>query len=160
MPPQNIVLYGRSLGSGPSCHKATGTAHDEDGAVGGVILHAPFLSVYRIVLDSGCTLYGDKFPNVDLAPMMKSPVLLVHGTNDQIVPFYHSEKMNEALPPDCRTEPLFIEGMGHNNVHSGVRPQFVKHVTKFLEEHVIPYCGDEENAKPTRRKQKDVSLKL
>jgi len=65
--PENIVLYGRSLGSGPSCYLAARTA-DEGKSVGGLILHAPFLSVYRVVLDSGCTLIGDKFPNVDLAP--------------------------------------------------------------------------------------------
>jgi len=59
VPSKNIVLYGRSLGSGPSCYMASGTAESEDpslgGPVGGVILHAPFLSVYRIVIDPGCT---------------------------------------------------------------------------------------------------------
>ena len=72
VPAQNVVLYGRSLGSGPSCQLAAGTALSEDpedgGPVGGVILHAPFLSVYRIVIDTGCTVYGDKFPNIDQAP--------------------------------------------------------------------------------------------
>jgi abhydrolase domain-containing protein 17 len=140
IPNQNIVLYGRSLGSGPSCHLTAGTALSEDGPVGGLILHAPFMSVYRIVVDTGCTVFGDKFPNVDYAPMINSPVLLIHGTNDQIVPFYHSEKIYQALKPECRSRPLYIDGMGHNNVHSAVRPMFVDRVCEYLDRHILPFA--------------------
>jgi abhydrolase domain-containing protein 17 len=143
IPNKNIVLYGRSLGSGPSCYLASGSASEsregcEDGPVGGVILHAPFLSVYRIVIDTGCTVYGDKFPNIDYAPFIESPVMLVHGTADLIVPFNHSERLYEKLPPHTRAQPLFIDGMGHNNVHASVRPMFVERLTEYLEEHVWP----------------------
>lgn len=145
VPSQNIVLYGRSLGSGPSCYLASGTAQATDpslgGPVGGVILHAPFLSVYRIVVDTGCTVYGDKFPNIDYAPMIRSPLILVHGTADQIVPFNHSERLFEALPAESRARPLYVEGMGHNNVHSVVRPMFVARLNEYLEEHVWPKIG-------------------
>jgi len=142
VPAQNIVLYGRSLGSGPSCHLAAGSAISEDpesgGPVGGVILHAPFLSVYRIVVDTGCTVYGDKFPNIDCAPMIQSPTILVHGTADQIVPFNHSERLFEALPPESRARPLYIEGMGHDNVHSVVRPMFVARLNDYLDKEIWP----------------------
>jgi len=144
VPAQNIVLYGRSLGSGPSCHLAAGTALKEEsdpksgGRVGGVILHAPFLSVYRIVIDAGCTVYGDKFPNIDQAPFIRSPTILVHGTADQIVPFNHSERLFDALPKEAQARPLYIEGMGHNNVHSVVRPMFVSRLNEFLDENVWP----------------------
>lgn len=152
VPSSNIVLYGRSLGSGPSCHLAAGTKD----ALGGVILHAPFLSVYRIVVDTGCTVYGDKFPNVDYAPMINAPTLLIHGTNDQIVPFHHSERLHEALKKDAKVKPLFIEGMGHNNVHSAVRPMFVMRIVEFLQQHVEPGVerGDE-----TMNKYKQTSLR-
>ena len=147
VPARNIVLYGRSLGSGPSCHLAAQTSllskKDEElgvtgGSVGGLILHAPFLSVYRVVIDTGCTLPGDKFPNLDVLPMVKCPTLLIHGTSDQIVPFHHSERLFEAIPNDCRAQPLFIEGMSHNNVHAQVRPMFIDRLTKYLEEFVWP----------------------
>ena len=39
--------------------------------MGGLILHAPFLSIYRVVIDSGCTLPGDKFPNLDYLPFAR-----------------------------------------------------------------------------------------
>jgi fermentation-respiration switch protein FrsA (DUF1100 family) len=142
VPAQNVVLYGRSLGGGPSCFMAAGSAQSEDkslgGPVGGVILHAPFLSVYRIVVDTGCTVYGDKFHNIDYVPQIDSPVILVHGTADQIVPFNHSERLYEALPPKSRARPLYIEGMGHNNVHSVVRPMFIARLNHFLDTNVWP----------------------
>lgn len=147
IPAQNIVLYGRSLGSGPSCYMAAKTASEakgkllNDGPVGGVILHAPFLSVYRVVLETGCTVYGDKFPNIDFAPMADSPFILVHGRKDQIVPFNHSERLFNALPEHCRAKPLFIDGMGHNNVHAEVRPVFVDRLSDFLHDHVNPVGG-------------------
>lgn len=62
--PHQLVLYGRSLGSGPSCYLAHKTA-EEGNSVGGLILHSPFMSVYRVVVNLGFTVSGDKFPNVD-----------------------------------------------------------------------------------------------
>jgi abhydrolase domain-containing protein 17 len=146
VPSQNIVLYGRSLGSGPSCHLATKTALTKkdvdsppgEGPVGGLILHAPFLSVYRVVIDPGCTLYGDKFVNVDIIPMVRSPTLLIHGTSDQIVPFYHSQRLFEAISKEYQARPLYIDGMSHNNVHAQVRPMFVDRLTDYLRDHVWP----------------------
>lgn len=147
VPAQNIVLYGRSLGSGPSCQLAAKTAlltkqdaeyASEDGPVGGLILHAPFLSVFRVVIDAGCTLPGDKFANLDVIPMVRSPVMLIHGTVDQIVPFSHSERLYNAVIPQYRARPLYIEGMSHNNVHSQVRPMFVDRLMEYLESHVWP----------------------
>lgn len=144
------MLYGRSLGSGPSCYLATKTALESqaqklstvndgvDGPVGGLILHAPFLSVYRVVIDPGCTLPGDKFVNVDVLPMVRSPTILIHGTSDQIVPFHHSERLFDAIPREFQARPLYIEGMSHNNVHAQVRPMFVDRLTDFLREHVWP----------------------
>jgi len=144
IPPSSIILYGRSLGSGPSCFLAARTA-EEGNAVGGLILHAPFLSVYRIVLESGCTLPGDRFPNVDFAPSIRSPVLLIHGTKDSIVPFNHSERLFETVIEPYRADPVFIKGMGHNNVHASVRPLFIDRLRKYLDRHVVPNVRGEGN---------------
>jgi len=137
IPAHSILLYGRSLGSGPSCYLAAKTA-EEGEAVGGLILHAPFLSVYRIVLESGCTLPGDRFANVDYAPFIRSPVLFIHGTKDSIVPFNHSERLLDTIIEPYRAEPLFIKDMGHNNVHASVRPLFVERLREYLDTHVLP----------------------
>ena len=62
IPPSEIVLYGRSLGSGPSCYLAKKTA-EKGNSVAGLILHSPFLSIYRIVIDCRINLVGDMFIN-------------------------------------------------------------------------------------------------
>lgn len=60
--PRNIILYGRSIGSGPSCYLAAKTALAGE-TVGGLILHSPFLSVYKVVADVGVDVRGDMFNN-------------------------------------------------------------------------------------------------
>ena len=62
--PKQIVIWGRSVGSGPATYLASklslaGTQ------VGGLILESPFKSVFKIVMDMNCTVLGDKFPNAD-----------------------------------------------------------------------------------------------
>lgn len=129
--PKNIILYGRSLGSGPSCFLATKSA-EQGNSVGGLILHAPFLSIYRVVMDTRCTLIGDQFPNVDYAPHIRCPAFLIHGTKDNIVPFSHSERLHQEFPEEFRTKPFFINGMGHNQIHAVLRPVFIKRLLQFL----------------------------
>jgi hypothetical protein len=45
--------------------RATLGGRSGDEAPGGVVLHSPFLSVIRVVLDMGFTTIGDLFPNID-----------------------------------------------------------------------------------------------
>jgi fermentation-respiration switch protein FrsA (DUF1100 family) len=153
IPAQQIVLYGRSLGSGPSCYLAseTSSADDED-FVGGLILHAPFLSVFRIVIESGCTLYGDQFANIDYAPSIDTPTLLIHGKVDKVVPIEHSMQLYEAMDPESQTPPLFIDDMGHNNVQLAVREIFLGHLNNYLNEYVRPILS-------TRKEKKGANVK-
>lgn len=137
VPANQIVLYGRSLGSGPSCYLASETsAADDEDTVGGLILHAPFMSVYRIVFESGCTLLGDQFPNVDYVPNVRTPTLLIHGKKDKVVPVEHSMLLHDSLIADSKTPPLFIDEMGHNNVQLVVRDVFLDHINTYLDKYI------------------------
>ena len=60
--PQDVVLYGRSVGSGPSCYLAEKLCKYKENQIGGLILHSPFLSVVRVVLDMGLENSYDVFP--------------------------------------------------------------------------------------------------
>ena len=103
--PEQVVLYGRSLGSGPSCYLATKTAQQGRG-VGGLILQSPLLSAYRVAFNFRFTMVGDKFANIDYAPHIACPVFIVHGTQDEVVPFWHGENLFLALPQQWRAKPL------------------------------------------------------
>lgn len=131
--PRNVVLYGRSLGGGPSCWLADREWRRGAG-VGGLVLHSAFTSVFRVALNTGSfTVKGDQFPNIDRLGSLGCPVYVVHGTKDEIVPFSHGKALYDALPEACRTvEPFWAEGMGHNNIDADMPLLFFKNLKLFL----------------------------
>ena len=147
--PEQIVLYGRSLGSGPSCYLASKTA-TAGRTVGGVILQSPLLSAYRVAFNFRFTMVGDRFPNIDYAPHIRCPVFIVHGTQDEVVPFWHGEELFLSLPQEWRAKPFWVEGAGHNNIEAMLRPtgMFIAKLVEFLELHVAARRGTV--AKPSR----------
>jgi len=134
IPPHRIVLYGRSLGSGPSCYLAAKTSLSGQ-PVGGLILHSPFLSVYKVVADlNGLDLgmVGDLFHNEKRARNVRCPTLIIHGRDDEVVPFWHAPRLLAAVPPEFRAAPYYVEGMGHNHIESRCRERYVGVVSNFL----------------------------
>jgi abhydrolase domain-containing protein 17 len=140
--PEQIILYGRSLGSGPSCYLAKKTAQ-EGRSVGGVILQSPLLSAYRVAFNFRFTMVGDRFPNIDYAPNIKCPVFIIHGTQDEVVPFWHGQELFLALPQQWRAKPFWVEGAGHNNIEALLRSEgtFVRKLVEFLDLHVAARSG-------------------
>lgn len=141
--PEEIVLYGRSLGSGPSCYLAQKTANDGR-SVAGVILQSPLLSAFRVAFNFRFTVPMDKFPNVDRASSIKCPVFIVHGTQDEVVPFWHGEELFLAIEQCWRAKPFWVEGAGHNNIEAMLRPSgaFVDALIEFLDLHISARRGN------------------
>ena len=142
IPHESIVLYGRSLGSGPSCYLAQKTAR-EGRSIGGVILQSPLLSAYRVAFDFRFTMVGDRFPNIDYAPHIQCPVFIIHGTQDEVVPFWHGQELFLALNQKWRARPFWVQGAGHNNIEALLRSTgtFVHKLAEFLEVHVTSSPG-------------------
>lgn len=107
VPPGNIILYGRSLGSGP----ATELAAREP--VAGLILESAFTSTY-VVLTRVAVLPFDRFPNIRHIRDVAAPVLLIHGTRDEVIPYSHGRRLHEAAPGPRSA--LWVEGARHNDV--------------------------------------------
>lgn len=104
--PEQIIVYGRSIGGGSATELATRYP------VGGLILESTFTSVFRVVVPFPLLPF-DKFPNLNKLRKIFCPVLVMHGQADRIIPFGHGRKLYEAAP-----EPkafLWIEGAGHND---------------------------------------------
>lgn len=134
IPPHKIILYGRSLGSGPACYLAAKTSLSGN-PVGGLILHSPFLSVYKVVADlNGLDLgiVGDLFHNEKRARNVRCPTLIIHGRDDEVVPFWHAPRLLAAILPEFRAQPYYVDGMGHNHIESRCRERYVKVVLNFL----------------------------
>ena len=128
IPPDRIVIFGRSLGSGPSCYLA------EKYKVAGLILNSGFMSVFRVAFKFRWTLPGDMFPNIDRIKNVTCPVCIVHSIKDEIVPFYHAREMYK----NCKNKfpPLFIDGTTHNSIDK-VSDDVYKHMQKFFK-HIDP----------------------
>jgi len=107
IPGERIILYGRSLGCGPAVELAL--KYD----VGGVILEGAFVSAFRVVTVYPL-LFWDNFNNIDKIKEINAPMLMIHGTEDSVVPFWHGEKLYEAALRPKRK--FWVNGAGHNNL--------------------------------------------
>ncbi|HTT08239.1 MAG TPA: alpha/beta fold hydrolase [Gammaproteobacteria bacterium] len=109
---KKIIIYGRSLGTG----LAAKLASEVNATM--LILVSPYSSLRELA----CSYYPFvpgaliKYPlRTDLLlPRIKMPVLLIHGAEDEVIPYAHSVAL-KALAPDV--ELIRIEGAHHNDIH-------------------------------------------
>jgi fermentation-respiration switch protein FrsA (DUF1100 family) len=85
-PPNRIIIFGRSVGSGPAAYIAARRPS------AGVILQSPFVSAFR-VLTRIPLLPFDKFPNYKYVRHIHSPILIMHSHGDSVIPFWHGQKL-------------------------------------------------------------------
>lgn len=123
MPWQRILVYGRSIGTGPTTYLAA------NAPVRGVVLQAPMASIFRILFDLRFTLPGDQFANTDRIGRVEAPVCIVHGTNDEIVPVWHGVQLFQKLRRPV--EPLWVAGGDHNDLDTAA---VLRRVRGFLSE--------------------------
>mmetsp|Transcript_8460 Transcript_8460/g.11129 ORF Transcript_8460/g.11129 Transcript_8460/m.11129 type:complete len:191 (-) Transcript_8460:222-794(-) len=121
--PERIILYGRSIGSGPSCYLA------ENFEVAGVVLHSPIMSALRVVFNLRWTLPFDKFPNIDRVANIDVPVFIIHGRRDEIVASNHAEELHANSKH--KYPPYFVDGAGHNNVEKFAADYLLK-IREFI----------------------------
>lgn len=126
-PPERIVLYGRSLGTGVATHLAARSPAKM------LILETPFDNV-RGILEGhlgGISLRLDpvfKFPNDENLPRTAMPVLIFHGTHDGVVPLASAQRLKTALKPG--DEFVTIEGGSHNDL--GAFPAYRQKINRVL----------------------------
>lgn len=113
--PGDMVLYGRSLGSGPSVQLAMELS-DAGRPPCGLILQSGLLSIYRVSFNFRFSLPGDSFENVHKIGRVGCPVFIMHGTEDAVVPFWHGQELYRKVRPDLRVTPFWAVGAGHNDI--------------------------------------------
>ncbi|CAM9428247.1 unnamed protein product [Scytosiphon promiscuus] len=113
-----LILYGQSVGSGPTCYLAS---EKSKGPFAGVILHSPILSGMRVLTESRALSCLDIYPNVDRASRLMCPVMVMHGARDEEVPWEHGKGIYEAVPEAMRRRPWWVPDRGHNDICEGRR---------------------------------------
>ncbi|XP_073113156.1 uncharacterized protein [Elaeis guineensis] len=120
---EDIILYGQSVGSGPTLDLATRLPH-----LRAVVLHSPILSGLRVMYPVKRTYWFDIYKNIEKIPHVKCPVLVIHGTDDDVVKFYHGKQLWELCKE--KFEPLWIQGGNHCNLE--LYPDYIRHLRKFI----------------------------
>ena len=122
IPPSRLVLYGRSVGSGPATDLAARVP------IGGLVLESAFVSAFR-VLTKVPLLPFDRFDNLRHLRQVHAPILVIHGTADEVIPFSHGRRLYEAAGQP--KQPLWIEGAHHNDVPFIAGPRYWSTLAAF-----------------------------
>lgn len=122
----DIVIYGESIGTSVAVQLAAKVD------CAGVILEAPMYSVLEI----GKSRYPqlpverylrDPFLTYQHIDKIRSPLLVLHGSADGVIPLTSGEKLFNAAPEPKQMH--VIKGGGHNNLYEY---EIVPLITKFL----------------------------
>ena len=106
-----FILWGHSLGSGVAARMAS------EGRGSALILE----SAYTAIVDVAARQYPafpvrwlmkDRFDTLSLVEKIRMPVLIIHGTEDQVVPFDIGEALARAFGKRSSFVPIL--GAGHN----------------------------------------------
>jgi uncharacterized protein len=128
--PRNIIIYGHSLGGAVAVDLASRRE------CGGLVLQSSFTSareMARRVLP--IPLLGhflkSRFDSLRKIQNARVPVLIVHGTRDETVPFSMGQRLYRAAP-----EPksfISVEGAGHNDVLAVAGEQYLRRLREFID---------------------------
>ncbi len=125
--PQKIIAYGESLGGAVAIDLAG--KHE----MRGIIIEGTFTSVRdmakRLLPFIPTFIYASSYDSLGKIKNVKSPKLIFHSIDDEIIPFEMGEKLFHAAPEP--KEFVKIRG-GHNEAFIISRDVFVKEIDEFI----------------------------
>lgn len=86
------------------------------------ILH-PYLTTFLLFF----------FQSIDKISKVTSPVLVIHGTEDEVIDFSHGLALYERCQRPV--EPLWVEGAGHNDVE--LYGQYLERLKQFVAHELV-----------------------
>jgi len=139
IPEKNILLFGRSIGSGPSTHLA---ARRNPAAL---ILMSAYTSIGAVVKgvvgNFGKFFVAERFKNIDEITKIKCSVLLIHGMLDKLIPKEHSVELLAACPQTIG-HIVLSENMTHNEFE--MEEDIILPIQKFLKNCEINIVNEKE----------------
>jgi fermentation-respiration switch protein FrsA (DUF1100 family) len=128
IPPENIIIFGRSLGG------AVAAALAEKHSSLALIVESSFASItdigkhYYPYLPTRL-LARIKYSTISRMPNIKAPVLIIHSTEDDIIPYKNGKLLYEA----AKEPKSFLQINGdHNNGFMLSDEKYIRGINKFL----------------------------
>lgn len=113
--PQDIIIYGRSIGVGVAVDLAS--KHKTRG----LVLESAYTSLPSLANEKLPFLFPSlymryRFNNLRKIEKVESPVILIHGTLDTLIPISHSKKLLTKIK--SKNKLIVVEGGAHNDLNS------------------------------------------
>jgi pimeloyl-ACP methyl ester carboxylesterase len=141
-PERDIILYGKSIGSCPTCHLASRAR------VRGVMIVSGLASGSRVLFPTTKVYLMDMlyFHNIGRLASNKSPVQVVHGTHDEVIPFSNGQDLHAASGKNHPLPPAWIDGATHNNLETVHSVAYMRAFRAFIK-HLLATAPNEAPAK-------------
>lgn len=123
VPPERIIAYGFSMGSGPAVDLASRKP------LAGLILESAFVSAFRVYLPVQ-VLPFDKFHNLGKIARATHPVLILHGMRDSLIPVQQAEQLFQAAQEPKRL--IILDDMGHFGIKWDQKNRYAQALEEFL----------------------------
>lgn len=128
---EKIFICGRSLGTAAAINLAVGKN------IAGIILITPISTGQQYARAHGlgfiAFLAGGAFDNLSKCTRLTCPALVIHGTVDEIAPFYMGEQLFNRLT--VKKQFVKIEGGDHNGLEDKYPTAFWGPIKEFIREN-------------------------
>ena len=133
IPLSKLILYGESLGTNPAIRLGT------EYQVAAVILEAPFTTFFELARTHypfvpKVLLKDFEFSNISRIAELKAPLLILHGTRDEICPYRMGEELFKKAPEP--KEFFSISGGGHNDLPMVAGDDFWEKPGRFIDKYI------------------------
>lgn len=131
VPEYQVVVFGKSLGGGVASRIAQGRR------LRGVVLESTFRSILHVarrllpMLPVGAVLRSERYETIERIGGIRAPILVVHGTADDLIPVIEGKAIFEAAPEP--KELYLVEHAGHNDVSWSAGRAYSQRLREWLD---------------------------
>ncbi len=121
------VIFGRSLGGAVAVHLASHVPADA------LIIESTFRSIHaltRLMLPVPLPSLPVKYDSLTRMRRLKMPLLVIHGEEDELIPFEEGQALFEAAPQPKAWYP--IPGAGHNDTYLVGSEAYFRRLATFV----------------------------
>jgi len=133
----SLFILGRSLGS--ICASEIGSHNPEN--LRGIIFESGFASIYdmmsRLFRITGSQItpeFLSEYSNDTRIRKFKKPTLVIHGTNDFVIPYPQGKLIFDNIPEGVEKKLVLVEGAGHNNI-SSYEDEYITPLRDFIHQY-------------------------